>query len=164
MSQNTGLAAVVAAATGTARPEPTSLTPEAAAQAATDRALAITEVCAVGGEPGLALALIREGATIEQANARITAAKEIRDAVTIAAKSCSMIDPKLADGYIAAGASIDKVRSDLFAKITAAQSAAPTRSQVSFKPEAASADVLKKVVAKVNGRLSGTRNGYGDVA
>ena len=100
----------------------------AAVKEATDRALAITEACTTAGVAAMAAVLIKEGATIEQAKARIATAKDIREAVALANKSCAQIDLALADSYIAAGASVDKVRADMFDKIVAVQAATPTNS------------------------------------
>lgn len=150
----------------TPNPNPAAPSAEAlaAAKEATDRALAITEACAAAGEPAMAAALIREGITLDAAKARAAQAKDIRQAVALAAKTCAAIDPKIAESYIAAGAGIEKVRSDLFEKIAAAQAAAPTRSGLDLNAQQPEANLMSKAMAKVNSRLPGTRTGHGVAA
>ena len=104
---------------------------EAATKARTEeaaRTTAILAICAEAEALPMAAALITEGVTAEQAKARISSAKEIRAAVDLARKSCSQIDPNMADKFIAAGTSIDKVRSDLFERVVAVENVKPTRS------------------------------------
>lgn len=104
---------------------------EAAAKARTEesaRTSAILAICAEAEALPMAAALISEGITAEQAKVRISSAKEIRAAVELARVSCKMLDANLADKFIAAGTSIEKVRSDLFECIVAVENAKPTRS------------------------------------
>ena len=108
------------------------------------RCSAISALCATEGVPNLAAALITEGATVEQAKARLANAKDIRAAVAMAQKSCPAIEASVADTYIAAGTSVDGVRSDLFKRIVAAQSVTETRSQNGdhFKPDKPRVDLV----------------------
>ena len=125
---------------------------EAAAAAA-----AIATMCNEAGVSTMAAALITEGVTAETARTRIASAGEIRTAVTLAAKASSAIDPKLADGYIAAGASIEHVRADLFGRITAAQSPEinANHQATTDKVEAkASTAFWADVTAKVNAEIA----------
>ena len=104
---------------------------EAATKARTEesaRTSAILAICAEAEALPMAAALITEGITAEQAKARISSAKEIRAAVDLARKSCAQIDPTMADKFIAAGTSIDKVRADLFERVVAVENVKPTRS------------------------------------
>lgn len=94
---------------------------EGAASARAD-AVEIVTLSTAAGVPAMAAALIKEGVSLDVAKQRIASAKDIRDAVALGAKTSKAIDPKLADAYIAAGASLEHVRADLFQKMAAAQS------------------------------------------
>lgn len=122
----------------------------------TERAAGIIEACAKADVVAMAAALIKDGSTLEQAKARIDGAKDIKAAVALARKSCPTIDAALADQFIASGASIDKVRADLFEKIAATQAAKPTRSQHQAKTGGDDIDnvvsLWDKQVEKVNAR------------
>lgn len=96
--------------------------------AALARVNGIMDLCNAAGEPAMAAALIREGLTVDAARARVEGAREIRAAVTRAAKLSPLIDPKVADAYIASGATVEKVRADLFDKMASAQETRPTNS------------------------------------
>lgn len=82
----------------------------------------IVELCADAGVPKLAAVLIKEGATLEQAKARIDNAGEIRKHVARARNINPAIDPKAGDDLIAAGASSEHARAMLFDKIVSMQS------------------------------------------
>ena len=118
------------------------------------RASAITKMCADAGVPQMAATLIESGTSIEDAQQKIDGAKEIRALVDLARKTCSAIDPKQADVYLAAGMSIDAVRSDLFSKITAVQNVGPIRSQhdASVGTDDAGKAAWKRTVEKMNAR------------
>lgn len=154
----TGLSAVVAAAAAAGDETDTHV------QAATDRAAAIAQLCAEAGVPAMAAALIRDKASVDDARARITAARDIRAAVTLARQTCPQIEASLADTYIAAGTSLDGVRADLFARIVAAQAATASRSQhdpgrVEDQTTAAGiAASWDEAVAKVNKQFAAARH------
>jgi ATP-dependent protease ClpP protease subunit len=93
-----------------------------ATAAANANAAEIVTICAAAGVPAMAANLIKEGATPEQAKARVDGAKDIRAAVSLAHKSCSAIEESLADTFIAAGTSLEGVRADLFQRMASAQS------------------------------------------
>lgn len=82
----------------------------------------IITLCNGAGVPMMAVALVKEGVTVDAAKARIDSAKDIRAAVDLARKSCPAIEANLADTYLAAGTSLQGAREDLFKRITAAQS------------------------------------------
>lgn len=88
------------------------------------------DLCNAAGEPAMAAALVREGLTVDAARARVEGAREIRAAVNRAAKVSPLIEASLADSYISSGASVEKVRSDLFDKMAAAQEARPTNASL----------------------------------
>ena len=94
-----------------------------------ERADGIIEACEKAGVLAMARALNKDGSTLEQAKARITGAKDITAAVAAAHKQQPKIELSLAGEYIAAGTTIETVRSELFGKISAAEAAKPTRSQ-----------------------------------
>ena len=101
--------------------------------AALARVNGIMDLCNAAGEPAMAAALIREGLTVDAARARVEGAREIRAAVTRAAKLSTLIDPKIADAYIASGATVEKVRADLLPylhckSLASAQETRPTNS------------------------------------
>lgn len=88
----------------------------------TAHAAEIATICAEAGVPTMTATLIKEGLTVDEARARTTQAKDIKAAVDLAGKSGLKLDADYADKAIASGRSLDAVRGDLFAKITAAQS------------------------------------------
>lgn len=110
---------------------------EAAQKAATDKAATdaraatsalagdIIAAATAAGVPAMAAVLVKEGVTLDQAKARIGAAKDIRAAVAVARKSCPTIPENAADEYIAAGKSVTDVRADLFERQAAATDARP---------------------------------------
>lgn len=105
-----------------------SLDAAAAESAVLARVNGIMAVCNAAGEPAMAASLIREGLTVDAARARVEGAREIRAAVARAAKVSPLIDVSMADSYIASGASVEKVRSDLFDRMASAQESRPTNS------------------------------------
>jgi ATP-dependent protease ClpP protease subunit len=115
----------------TTTPTPAPAAPPAPvdAQAIANAAAEIATLCATAGVPAMAATLIKEGVTIEQAKARIESGKEIRAAVALAHKQCPAIDAKLADQFIASGASMEHVRAQLFTKMTAVGETTPIRGQ-----------------------------------
>jgi ATP-dependent protease ClpP protease subunit len=82
----------------------------------------IAELCASANVATMAAVLIREGVNIDEAKARITSAGQIRDMVAKSGRISKAIEPKLADDFIAKGMSVEAARSEVFAKILAAQS------------------------------------------
>lgn len=82
----------------------------------------IAELCASANVATMAAVLIREGVTIDEAKTRINSAGQIRDMVAKSGRISKAIDPKLADDFIAKGMSVEAARSEVFAKILAAQS------------------------------------------
>lgn len=101
-------------------PEPAPAPVEPEAKAADPAAVA--ELCATQGCAHLAAGMIREGLTMPQVKARIDGAGVVTGLVASARKVNPALDPKLADEFIAAGASADHVRAQLFDKLIAAQS------------------------------------------
>lgn len=151
----------------TTPPAPTPAAPAPAGQApagagpaadasaeALARAADIAVLCNGAGLPGLTAILIKQGATIEQAQARITDAGDIRQAVTLAMKVNPKIEASLADTFIAEGKTAEQARAALLDKIVAEQSpeiapAAPTPA-----PEAqAAATGWNKAVDRFNARF-----------
>lgn len=84
---------------------------------------AIAAACAEAGEAALAAPLIKSKATLAAVRARLKLAAEIRDTVATARRVHPAVDARLADGFVAAGASLEHVRAELFDVIVAAQSA-----------------------------------------
>ena len=129
---------------------------ETATKTEQERAAGIIEACVKADVMAMASPLIKEGVTIEQAQARIDGAKDIKAAVALARKSCPQIDATLADQFIAAGKTIDKVRAELFEKISAVEAAKPTRSAHQAKTGGDEIDnataLWDKQVDKVNAR------------
>lgn len=88
---------------------------------------AIAGACATAGVPMLTESLLRSGATLEQAQARIAVAQQIRSEVDMARKSmASTLDPRLADQLIAGGSSLEHARAEIFSAVAAIQRANPT--------------------------------------
>ena len=109
----------------------------------------IVDVCAAAGVPAMASALIREGATLDQAKARASGAEEIRIAVAVARKSCPKIEANAADAFIAAGMPIAEVRAKLFEQITAAQSPEITSAHQAETGGDDAAKTAARIVARV---------------
>jgi ATP-dependent protease ClpP protease subunit len=143
--------------------EAAALVKEASEKAATEatkteqeRTTGIIEACTKADVMAMAAALIKDGSTVEQAKARIDGAKGIKEAVALAHKQNQKIELSLADEFIAAGTSIETVRSKLFEKISAAEAAKPTRSAHQAKTGGDDIDnvvsLWDKQVEKVNAR------------
>lgn len=113
----------------------------------------IMDICVAAGVPTMASALIREGATVEQARARTDSAKDIRAAVDIARKACPKIEANAADAFIAAGMPLDQVRAKLFEQITAAQSPEITGSHQSTTAQDEAAVAAAAIVATYRGTM-----------
>ena len=85
----------------------------------------IAKACADAGVPALASVLLAEGATLEQARSRITAAGQVRDIVALAKRNDPTIDDSMAATMVAEGKSPDQVKTALFDKLAARSEAAP---------------------------------------
>lgn len=108
----------------------------------------IVEACVKAGVPTMAASLIREGATMDVAKARIAMAGEIATMVATSNKRFGL-DVK-ADDYIAKGFTAEKVAKEILAQIVEKQSP-----EVSPHVAVATSPVdnpLKKAVARVNAR------------
>lgn len=107
-------------------PEPAPASPEPATASAEDRKpgdpAAIARLCLDRGAPALTAAFIDEGLSVNEAKARLSQATEIRAAVGLARKLNPALDVKLADQFIAAGASLEHARAELFNRLVTAQS------------------------------------------
>jgi len=125
-----------------------------AIKAERERCLAIVTTCADAGAASMAATLISEGAAADQAKLRAESAKEIRTAVAMACKQNKQIDPKLADGYIASGASIEHVRSQLFAKLAEVQALTPTDGLLPEQRKASAGAGWDAAISRVNGRTA----------
>jgi ATP-dependent Clp protease protease subunit len=141
----------------TPAPQASTITPEAATKTEQDRVLGILTACNTAGVGSMAAALIRDGLTLEQATARITAesdrVKAIRAKVETARKIAPKIDAALADQFIASGSSLEAVSDDLMNRIAAMSAAAPQRSSHNAtdptdQPHVAAS--WDKIVAKIN--------------
>lgn len=123
-----------------------------ATKAERERCLAVITTCTEAGAASMAATLIGEGAAPDQAKVRAESAKEVRAAVELAHKQNSQIDLKLADSFIASGATIEHVRSELFAKLAAVQALTPTNGLLPDQRKASATAGWDSAVAKVNGR------------
>src|SRR5262249_18055128 len=104
---------------------------KAQAQAVLDAqtvAAAIIAVAAEAGVPGMAPARIKQGLSLEQAEAKIRDAGAIKAKVELARKMNPAIDPVLANAYIEAGTSVDHVGNDLLDRLARASAATAGRS------------------------------------
>lgn len=120
------------------------------AAAAIARAAEIATLCATAGVPLLAAALIKDGSTVVEAQARIVAAGEIRDMVAKASKVAPAITAAMADDFIAAGTAKDAVAAALFDQLVARQS--PEVSPHVAVDTQAAADGWNKAVETINAR------------
>lgn len=89
-------------------------------------AASIVKLAQDAGVPTMAAKLLEDGVTLEQAQARIKSAGEIKAKVDQARKMCPVLSDKLYDGYIAAGSSVEFVGNDLLDKMSKVQAAKPT--------------------------------------
>lgn len=103
--------------------------PKSDAKAAADPA-DVAAYCAEHGAPKLAAELIRRGATMEEVEAKVGAASEIRSMCKAARATGAAIDAGFEDEAIAKGMTVDAARKALFDKMIAAQSP-EIRSQLS---------------------------------
>ena len=86
---------------------------------ARSQASEIAKLCNDGGVPAMAAALLAEGATVEQARARVDQAGKITDMVALARKANPQIAETTAAEFIASGKTLDQVREVLFDKLVA---------------------------------------------
>ena len=84
----------------------------------------IAAACAEAGVAAMAAALIRDGLTLEQAQARITQAAEIKAACKLAKM------PDKADAYIKAGLSLDAAKARLFEAMAKIDESTDTQSRI----------------------------------
>lgn len=120
----------------------------------------IVDLCNTAGVPAMASALIREGATMEQAKAKTSAAGEIRTRVEAARKMQPKIEANAADTFIAAGLSADQVSAKLLEQITALQSPEITSAHQATTGDAGeAASEASKVVAAFRGATANTKKG-----
>ncbi|MEM9681647.1 MAG: hypothetical protein AAF942_00140 [Pseudomonadota bacterium] len=95
---------------------------EDAAANAREAAAEISSLCADAGVPNLAASLIKDGCSVDEAKERIEGAADIRGLVACARRINPAIDAKFADDLIAAGASGEHARAQLFDMIVSKQS------------------------------------------
>lgn len=143
-------------------PAPIIVPADAGIKAETERAAAIMDICTKAGASIMAATLIRDGVTVEAAQARVTAEQgrmtAIKEKVAQAKKVCAMIDDTMADAFIAAGSSVDAVSSELLNRIAAVSAATPQRGQHQATPANGQQAVTAswdKIVDKIN-----SRNGF----
>lgn len=145
-------AADIDTAKATAAADATKTTAAAAAE--------IVDLCNAAGVPAMAAALIREGATMEQAKAKTSAAGEIRTRVEAARKMQPKIEANAADAFIAAGLSADQVSAKLLEQLTALQSPEITSAHQATTGDAGeAASEASKVVAAFRGANANTKKG-----
>jgi ATP-dependent Clp protease protease subunit len=120
----------------------------------------IVDLCNTAGVPTMASALIREGATMEQAKAKTTAAGEIRNRVEAARKMQPKIEANAAETFIAAGLTADQVSAKLLEQITALQSPEITSAhQATTGDGGEAAAEAAAVMAAYRGANSNTKKG-----
>lgn len=120
----------------------------------------IVDLCNTAGVPAMASALIREGATMEQAKAKTSAAGEIRTRVEAARKMQPKIEANAADAFIAAGLTADQVSAKLLEQITALQSPEITSAHQATTGDAGEAATeAGKVVAAFRGANTNFKKG-----
>lgn len=115
----------------------------------------VAEFCAANGCPALAGPLIRQKATMEQVKARVGAAETIRAMVKDAMSITATITMAEADRFIAAGASVEAVRADLWDRVVKAQSPEIRGSIAADTGAHTAKSGWDKAVAKVNARVEG---------
>ena len=121
MSETTGGGSSAA----TTPPAPTADTGLSRADAA-----AIAKACVDGGVPAMAATLLAEGVTLDQANARIGAATQIKDMVALARRADASIPADQADTFLAEGKTVEQARTALFDRLVAKQEKTEVRSHV----------------------------------
>ncbi|ACL60601.1 head maturation protease, ClpP-related [Methylobacterium nodulans] len=130
-------------------PNPTPALPAASLSRAD--AAEIATLCLDGGVPALAASLLAEGATVEQARSRITAAQQIRDKVALARRGHPAIPDGLADEMIAQGKTVEQAVAVLFDKMAARDEETQVRSHHVAEPS--QADGREVAVASMRSRL-----------
>ncbi len=117
-----GSAAATAATAATA--------PVPAAQPATSRAQVaeIARLCNEGGVPAMTASLLAEGATVEQAKARIASAGQITEMVALARRQNPAVPENLAATMLAEGKNVEQARAALFDQLVGQSEAAPVAS------------------------------------
>ena len=90
----------------------------------------IVKLCVDGGVPMMAASLIAEGASVDAAKAQIGAAAQIKEMVALARRVHPSILETAAEDFIKAGFSVERVRTELFDKLVAAQEGNEVRSHV----------------------------------
>ncbi|GLS45145.1 head maturation protease, ClpP-related [Methylobacterium brachythecii] len=83
----------------------------------------IATLCLEGGVPAMASTLLAEGASVEQAKARIGSAGEIKTLVALARRADPSIPEALATDMVAAGKTVEHARAALFDKLVATDEA-----------------------------------------
>jgi hypothetical protein len=115
----------------------------------------VAQLCADAGVASMAKALIDGKLPLAKVKARINSAGTIRAAVATAGRVCRTIDPKLADSFIANGASVEHVKAQMFDMIIKAEGQ-EIRSSHAETPAGGSASSgnygWDKAVQKVNER------------
>lgn len=85
----------------------------------------IAKLCVEGGVPAMAAGLLSEGASLDQAKARIDAAGQITGLVAVARRTNPDIPETLATTMISSGKTVEQARSALFEHMTAKADAEP---------------------------------------
>lgn len=85
----------------------------------------IATLCNEGGVPAMAASLLAEGATVEQAKAKINSAGQIKDIVALARRTNPAIPETLAATMLAEGKTVDQARAALFDQLVSKDEAAP---------------------------------------
>lgn len=81
----------------------------------------VAQLCVEAGVPQMAKALIDARLPLKDAKAKIDSAGAIRAAVATAGRVCRTIDPKIAEGFISKGASVEHAKAELFDMIVKAE-------------------------------------------
>lgn len=90
----------------------------------------IARLCNEGGVPTMTASLLAEGATLDQARARINSAGQITSMVALARRQNAAIPADAAATMIAEGKTVDQARAALFDKLVADQERTEVRSHV----------------------------------
>ncbi|WP_018261894.1 hypothetical protein [Methylobacterium sp. WSM2598] len=88
----------------------------------------IAKLCAEGGVPTMAAALLTEGVTVAQARERVGAAGQIRDLVALARRKDPSLPEDLAATMVTEGKTVEQARAALFDKLVAAEEKTAIRS------------------------------------
>lgn len=81
----------------------------------------VAQLCADAGVPHMAKPLIDRGLSLGKVKARIASAGNVRGLVAAAGRISRAVDPKIAEGFIKNGASVQHVKAELFDMIVSAQ-------------------------------------------